>query len=128
MRYVFFILIFLSSFVLGNDYSDMQQWESETYKKFVENQLVQNMDSFKSKTLDCFNRGVSSKISQPSINILKDLNLTKEEITSLLVYFHYKAHLNCMGELPIIVVGYLNEARALNIGRYSIKMTLITNN
>lgn len=94
-------------------------YDSVEYKEFVNKQYLEYKQAYQIKSKACYEQGLKAKFSDESINKIKKLNLTPEQLQSSIIYFLYGANLKCQGILPIMTVGSLNEARTLSLNGYS---------
>lgn len=96
-----------------------QDYNSAEYKEFVRNQYVEYKQAYQVKSKACYEQGLKAKFSDESINKIKKLDLTPEQLQASIIYFLYEANLKCQGISPIMTVGSLNEARTLDLKGYT---------
>lgn len=96
-------------------------YNSSEYKEFVSNQYLEYKQAYQVKSKACYEQGLKVKFSDESINKIKKLDLTPEQLQASIIYFLYEANLKCQGISPIMTVGSLNEARTLDLKGYSKK-------
>lgn len=106
------VLLTISFATLSQSYAD---FSTDEYKKYIAEQLATSIQNDKKLNDECLDDMNKKDLSKEAIDELSNLNLTEHQLASVLGFFVIKAQLQCIGDSPSIVLGYLNEARALNI-------------
>lgn len=97
---------------------DHSQWESNEFKNYVKSSVADLISETTKKSNDCAKKAMDTDVSAETIAKINALNLNESEATTALGFLAYKAQGECLGELPLKTIGYMQLARKLEVNGY----------